>query len=153
MIFYTLLRDRLPTWSYSGPWPFELGIAGMLLWLGEAFSRTPIQYRLFNGNTFVLFDWLRAYNVPFSFILSVIAGIIISGFVLRDCYPKLSKCIRICGLACSTFVFGLISFSFLSAFAWSMGGICYAFIAWRTAAVAAVHLREVVLRGRTPEPA
>ena len=148
--YYTLLKDRIPTWTDHGAWPFELGIAGVLLWLAEAFTRTPSQYRLFNGASFMLFDWLRAHNVPFSLLLSIISGTIISGFVLRDYKPKLSRYIRICGLACSTFVFGLISYSFLSAFAWSMGGICYAFIAWRTATVATVHVREVVRHATEP---
>jgi len=141
--FYTALRDRIPTWGYDGPWPFELGIAGVLLWLGEAFSHAPAQLKLFNGAPFRLFDWLASHSIPFSLILSVIAGIITVGFVLRARAPRASKTMRIAGMVSASLIFGVIAYSFLSAFSWSMGGICYAFIAWRTATVAAVHMRRV----------
>lgn len=141
-------HDYIPTWGKWGPWPFELGVAGMLLWLAEAFQRTTALRARFASAAFPLFDWVEGHQVAFSLTLAFISCLIMTGFIARIALPWFSPYVRAIGLILAAILFALISYSFLSVFPWSMGGIAYLFISWRTATVGFVHLREVLPHGQ-----
>jgi hypothetical protein len=132
--------DRFPSWRGSGPWPFEFGIAGLLLWMAECMHRVDLMRPRYQP-PFAFFDWIKGYENSVSIAYQCVAVLIVVAFFCRAHCASFGKFGRSVGLLLSSFVFGVLAYSFLHAFPWSLGGAAYAFVAWRCFAVGLIHLR------------
>ncbi len=130
------VRDRFPSWRRSGPWPYELGIAALMLWLAESIRHIE-EVRARYIVSFAMWDWVDDHLSICIAALWTIAFAIIAGFGLRNYCPRCAAIMRVLGVGASGAVCGVIAYHFLSAYPWSVGGGAYLFLSWRAFAVAA----------------
>ena len=129
------VRDNIPTWRPGGIWSYELGIAALVLWLAECVSRLDEVTDRFTVPRNI-FAWMRGDQNAIALAMCGAAGLIILAYVLRHTCPAMALCMRVAGLCGASLSFCAIAASFLLHFAWSFGGPAYAFLCWRTLAVA-----------------
>lgn len=135
------ILDRLPTWRREGPWPYEFGVAALILWLAEA-VRNLEDVRARYIVTFAMWDWVDDCPNFYISLLWVIALSIIVGFGARHLCPRCAIVMRAGGVSAAGGVFGIIAFHFLTAYLYSIGGGAYLFLCWRAFAVAAAIWRR-----------
>lgn len=145
------IRDHFPSWRRNGPWPYELGVAVLILWLAESIRHLD-DVRARYIITFFLWDWVDDHPGIYMLALWCIALMIIVGFAVRCACPRCSVVMRVGGMLSAGTVYGIIAFSFLYAYPWSVGGGAYLFLSWRAFAVsiAVMHRYRRLFRAAYP---
>jgi hypothetical protein len=127
-------HNRLPTWRHGGVWPYELGLATLILWLSAGVQHVDRLRPRYAGN-FYLWDLVGDNQTLYAAGLLCISFCLLAGFALRTTCPRCSYVVRLLGLSSASLVLLVFALSFLRAYEWSVGGGLALFLSWRTAAV------------------
>lgn len=135
-------RVMFPAWLERGPWPYEAGVAMLLIWLAECINNVGAMRATYSPN-FHLAHFLADHEGVAIAVCLTGAGCLIVGLSIVAFGPmRYARPFRVVGLLIACCVFGAIATGFHAAWTYSLGGGAYLFLTWRTFCVAVRIARE-----------
>lgn len=134
-------RLLFPAWLEKGPWPYEAGIAMLLIWLAECVRNVDATQSTYSPR-FQLGPFLSRHDDAAIALCLVGAAFLISGLASVAFHSvEAARPFRVIGLTVACIVFAIISYGFHAAWTYSLGGGAYLLLTWRTFCVA-VHIAK-----------
>jgi len=134
-------KNIFPTWRHGGAWPYELGLAVLMLWLSAGVANVERMKPRY-GPGFIVWELVDDAPLLWAIALWCCAACLWLGFLLNKACPRCSYVARLVGLGSASLGLFVFAFAFLRAFEWSVGGAVSLFLAWRTSVVTAVVWRR-----------
>ena len=127
---------QFPSWLKRGPWPYEAGIALLLIWLAECIRAHDVQAVRYAGQPAVKMLMVD-HGQTLMAACWVVSAWVITGLAIvssGDC--SRARPVRVVGLLGASVIFGVIAFAFHATWEFSIGGGAYLLLTWRTFCVA-----------------
>ena len=125
-----------PAWRKSGPWPYEAGIALLLIWAAECFRHFD------EAPGYAIGKFWQAVLGPgaleiIQVVCWLLAACLILGLgVVVSIGCRRARYIRVIGMGGSSVLFTALAMSFHATWNYSLGGGAFFFLAWRSLCVA-----------------
>ncbi len=127
----------------SAPISYELGVAILMIWVGESLHRVSEVKTRYPGN-YWLWDFIDRHDlehfIPWYAVLSAV--LITGGLMRRVCGCSSGVVLRAIGLIMAASLFAFIAVGHLSVAFYSIAGGPYLFLAWRFLELALFYVRK-----------
>jgi len=132
--------DFLPTWVTAAPVTWEMGLAGVVLWIGESIrhigglrARYPHDFWLWR-----VIDDADAETAVMA-TCAVAAVMVLVGLFMSWTGHGAGWRVRAAGLGAISAIFAFLAAAHLSVSVHSIAGVLFAFLGWRVGVVAALY--------------
>ena len=139
-----MMRLLFPSLSKgSAPLSYELGVAILMVWVGESLHRVSEVKTRYPSNYWV-WDFIDRYDIEYLIPWYAVASaaLIATGLLWRLCGCSSGVVLRSVGLVMAAFLFAFIAVGHLSVTFYSIAGGPYLFLAWRFLELAVFYVRK-----------
>lgn len=130
------LHMVFPSWLKRGPWPYEAGIAMLMLWLAECFRNwDDVPSRV----VWPMWRHILGESAPDLLMFAcwhAAIMLLVGLFLVVSGHGRKARYFRVVGLYGASTIFFAEATTFFMSYTYSHGGGAFALLAWRTLCVA-----------------
>lgn len=127
-----LARDVFPGWLSTGPWPYEIGLAGLTIWFMDCLRVAEELLPRYADSAF--FGWALTHGrIPVGMLLFITTILLLIGLMLLVHEKReAARPFRAAGVLLCCLWFAIMAGAFFWTFDHSIAGAFALFMAWRS---------------------